>query len=235
VKGDGSGTIAQRLMFTKDGLAQLQQLALMSGKDSFNPLSEEEAASDAARFGPGVTLVSSSPIADDSGEGRESLYAFTDVNQLHINPQPGVPEGTVRELDSATEAITAKMTRQAGGNALLTIRVPQPPILGAPSSQRGNVPSLEQFAMVRQMFRGARVSIGIEPAGALVKTSSAYVDGPRVTLMDVDLDQLLSDEMLPVRLQGAKNADEMKAILKDVPGLKINFERELTIEFTPAP
>ena len=87
--------------------------------------------------------------------------------------------------------------------------------------------------MVRQMFRGARVSVRVEPSGTLVATNSAYVDGPAVTLMDVDLDQLMADETLPDKLQAARTTDEMKAILKDAPGLKINLEREITIEFKP--
>jgi hypothetical protein len=235
VKGDGSGTIQQRLVFTKEAIAQLQQLAILGGKEGFNPLSEEEARADAQRFGPGVTLVSTTPIGDDTGQGRESIYAFTDINQLQVSQQPGIPEGTVRELDAASaESMTAKLTRQPTGNALLTLSVPEPAIPGTRSSGGSTrAPSQEQFAMVRQMFKGARVSVRVEPEGTLVATSSAYVDGPAVTLMDVNLDQLMADETLPDRMQAARTADEMKAILKDAPGLKINFDREITIEFTP--
>lgn len=41
-------------------------------------------------------------------------------------------------------------------------------------------------------------------------------------------------ETLMTRVQAAKTADDMKTVLKDAPGLKIDFEREITIEFTPA-
>jgi hypothetical protein len=235
VNGDGSGTVQQRLVFTPEALAQLQQLAILGGKEVGNPISEEAARADAERFGPGVTLVSTTPIADGTGQGRESVYAFTDINQLRVSQQPGVPEGTVRELDAGGEAMTATLTQQAGGNALLTIAVPQPALPGSPMSpRRGNPPSLEQIAMVRQMFKGARVSIAVEPAGALVKTSSAFVDGSRVTLLDVDLDTLMADETLSQRLQSARSVEDMSAILKDAPGLKVNLDRHVTIEFTPA-
>ncbi len=40
-----------------------------------------------------------------------------------------------------------------------------------------------------------------EPAGTLVKTSSPYVDGQRVTLLEVDLDEILKDETVVSRLQ----------------------------------
>ncbi len=66
-----------------------------------------------------------------------------------------------------------------------------------------------------------------------MRTSSPFVDGSRVTLLDVNLDQLLKDETFLPRIQAAKTADEMKAILQEAPGLKINFDRAITIEFTP--
>jgi hypothetical protein len=67
--------------------------------------------------------------------------------------------------------------------------------------------------------------------GTLVRSSSPYVEGSRVTLLEVDLDQMLKDDTLTSRLQGAKTQDEMKAIIKGTPGLKINFDREITVEF----
>ncbi len=63
---------------------------------------------------------------------------------------------------------------------------------------------------------------------------SAFVDGQQVTLLDLNLDELLRDQTLFAKMQGAKTADEMRAVLKDAPGLKINVGREATIEFTPA-
>ena len=88
--------------------------------------------------------------------------------------------------------------------------------------------------MIKSMLAGAHVLLGVEPAGTLVKTSSPFVDGPRVTLLEIDLDQVLQDsDALVAKLQAAKSNDEMKAILKDVPGLKMPMERDITIEFTP--
>jgi hypothetical protein len=66
-----------------------------------------------------------------------------------------------------------------------------------------------------------------------VRSSSPYVEGSRVTLLEVDLDQVLKDETLLPRLQAAPTAEDAKAIIKDAPGLKINLDRAITIEFTP--
>lgn len=240
VKGDASGTIEQRLVFSQAALSQLKQFAMLGGGKAFDPVSEEQARADATKLGPGVTFVSSTEVKDEAGQGRESVYAFADINQLRVNQQPGAPGGvSVRAegLDSSGPAITFKLTHLPNGNALMTIAVPQPNLpTGGMSSQPGasNVPSPEQIATLRDMFGGAHVTIVVEPVGALVKTSSAFVDGQRVTLLDVNLDRLLTDDTLLPRMQAAKTADDMKAILKDAPGLKISLEREITIEFTPA-
>jgi hypothetical protein len=239
VKGDASGTIDQRLVFSQAALAQMRQLAALGGSNGrpIDPVSEDQARTDAARLGPGTTLVSSTAIEDGSGHGRESVYAFTDVNQLHVNPQPAAPGGLrVRAdgVDSSAKAITFTLVHQANGNALLTVMVPLPELPAGGLLSGDATHSAQQIAMLRQMFAGARVSIAVEPAGTLVHTSSPFVDGSRVTLLDVNVDQLLRDETLLPRVQAARSADELKAILQGAPGLKINFDGAITIEFTPA-
>jgi hypothetical protein len=77
------------------------------------------------------------------------------------------------------------------------------------------------------------VLLSVEPAGTVVRSSSPYVEGPRVTLLEVDLDEVLKDETLLPRLQAATTPDEAKAVIKGATGLKINLDRTITIEFTP--
>jgi hypothetical protein len=85
---------------------------------------------------------------------------------------------------------------------------------------------------VKPLIAGARLAIAVDPVGQLVRTNSSYVDGRRVTLIDVELDQLLEGDALQ-RLQAAASIDDAKAALQGVPGVKINFDPEITIEFTP--
>jgi len=67
----------------------------------------------------------------------------------------------------------------------------------------------------------------------VVRTSSPYAEGRRVTLLEVDLDAVLRDETLLPRLQAATTQDEAKLILTGASGLKINLDRDITIEFRP--
>jgi hypothetical protein len=238
VSGDSSGTIDQRLVFSQGALGQLKQFAALGGSDSkpFDPVSEEQARADAAKLGPGTTYTSSTAINDETGQGRATVYTFTDINQLRLSRQPSAPAGVkvrAQVVDSDGQAITFRMAKQPNGNALLTIAVP-PLNIQTGGAAGTTVPSAGEIAMLKQIFSGARLTIAVEPAGTLVRTNSAFVEGQRVTLLDLTLDEILKDETFLPRIQAAKTEDDLKAILREAPGLKINLDREIAIEFTPA-
>jgi len=235
VNGDGSGTIDHRMVYATAALAQLRQFASLGGRggQGVDPLSEQQARDMTASIGPGVTYVSSTPISSPFGQGREATYAFTDVSQLRISTQPAAPGGlAVRTQGFSTngETITFSLSHETGGNAALHIHVPEPNFLDA----LGSPGATAQIGMIKTMLAGAHVLLVAEPSGTLVRTSSPYVDGQRVTLLEVDLDRVLQDETLLPRLQAATTPEEAKAIVKGAAGLKINLDREITLEFTPA-
>ena len=239
VNADGSGTINHRMVYTKAALAQLKQFAAFGGGrgGGGDPLSEQQARDMTASIGPGVTYLSSELVTTPLGQGREAIYAFTDVSTLRISTQPAAPGGISIKTPgfstqpSPAESITFTMTHEANGNAMLHIHVPEPNYLNFFGSPQAN----GQIGMIRTLLAGARVLLAAEPAGALVRTSSPFVEGQRVTLLDIDLDTVLADETLLPRIQAvAATPAEAKAVLLSAKGLKINLDPEITIEFTPA-
>jgi hypothetical protein len=240
VNGDGSGTIDHSLLLTKAALAQLRQFSMLGGGrgGSIDFVSEAQARRMADTLGEGVSYVSSEAIDTPLGEGRNAKYAFTDINRVRISPQPPAPGGiNVKTQAFSTDngTITCSFSRDPNGTAVLRINLPELNLQSAlGNANTGDAGIGQQLAMVRALLAGARVLIGVEPAGTLVKTSSPFVDGTRVTLLDVNLDQVLANEALIARVQAAKTPEETKAALTDVPGLRITLDREVTIEFTPA-
>jgi hypothetical protein len=233
VKGDGTGTIQQRLLFTSAGLAQLQAFGLMGRRgNNFDPISEEQVRAAAGALGEGVTYVSSTPIDTSEGRGRDIVYAFADINKLRLAEAPPGAGGVNIRGQGLTDGqqISFNLTHPSGGNALLRINIPRPSMPGS----GGGEFSPGQIAMFKQMVAGARIAIVVNPVGTVVRASSPYVEGQRVTLLDVNVDELLGDDTLLSRLQGAKTQDEAKQILAGVPGVKVNLDPEITIEFTPA-
>jgi len=241
VKADGSGTIEQRILLTDAAMDQLRAFAILGGNSgaTIDPTSEAQARSLAASIGPGVTYMSSMPVKTDKGQGRDSLYAFTDITQLRISEQPQVPGGvSLRSAGVSTdgEPITFALARQPDGNVQLRILVPRPGMLPlATANANGEVtpPSVDQIEMVRGILAGARLSVAVEPEGRLVSTSSPFVDGNRVTLIDLDIDKAGSDPDLVKKLQSPKTLEEAKTAINSVPGLKITLDPEISITFAP--
>jgi hypothetical protein len=237
VNADGSGTINHRMVYTKAALAQLKQFGAFGGsRGGGDPLSEQQARDMTASIGPGVTYLSSELVTTPLGQGREAIYAFTDVSTLRISTQPAAPGGVSIKTSgfstqpSPSESITFTMTHEANGNAVLHIHVPEPNYLDA----FGSPQAAGQIAMVKTMLAGARVLLAAQPAGPLVRSSSPFVEGQRVTLLDIDLDEVLKDDTLVPRVQAAAATPAAaKAVLMSAKGMKINLDPEITIEFTP--
>ena len=233
VNADGAGTIEHTMVFTPAAIAQLRQFAAFAGGrggQTFDPLSEEQARALANVIGEGVTYVSSRPVTADTLQGRASTYAFGDVNQLKISTQPATPRGVSAPGLTASDAVTFSLMNEPGANPVLHIQVPEPNWIGTIGTLNAN----GQLALIKTVLAGARILLAAEPATPLVKTSSPYVDGQRVTLLEVDLDTILKDETLVPRLSAATTQEEVMEIMRHATGLKINLDREITIEFTPA-
>ncbi|HEY7292883.1 MAG TPA: hypothetical protein VH583_23795 [Vicinamibacterales bacterium] len=238
VAADGSGTIDHTLLVTKAALAQLRNFSALGGGrqgKGMDLTSEDQAREMARTLGPGVTYVSSEPLDTPLGEGRHSTYSFSDISQVRISQQPKTDGLPVRpSVDPTGGDITCSMTHEANGNAVLHIKLPEMNMPAGIGDTSGNPALTQQLAMIRALLAGARISIGVDPTGTLVKTNSPFVEGSHVTLLEVNLDEVLGSETALNRLQAAKSPEELKAALADTPGLKIALEREVTIEFSPA-
>jgi hypothetical protein len=235
VKADGSGTIQQRTILTETAVDQLRTFAILGGgnPDAVDPTSEANVRTMAAAIGQGVTYVSSMPVDAGNAHGRETIYAFTDIAQLRISEQPNLP-GNVKLPAAAggdTPPISFVMGRSPAGNALLRLLVPRPSIFPTGPNGEPQPPTLEQITMVKQLLAGARLTVAVEPEGRLVQTSSPFVEGSRVILLDVDVDRAAADPDLATKLQSARNQEQAKAALNSLPGLRITLDPEITIEF----
>jgi hypothetical protein len=128
------------------------------------------------------------------------------------------------------------------GNAVLTILFSQsrPAANEHPAAPPSPSPeeSAQQAAIIKQMFKGFRMGLAIDVEGKIVKTNSPYVDGSKVTLIDIDFDPLLSDEKVfktvSAKLEKTMGDDrKTMEVLKGVKGFKIVTDPEVSIEFTP--
>ena len=246
VSADGSGTIDYRFVKSTAEVARIRQGQLSLGLSpdliaAVDPTTENRARFQARSLGPGVTYRSSTPIDTPEWHGRSSAYAFDDVSRLQFSQGEDIFGASPGGDSSVVTAFRCTVTSAPNGNAMLHINLTQPDwYLPRDPSKPGGGPVLPFEYTVQQTLgawlsrsSGGRVSITVEPNGHLVHTNSPFVDGNRVTILEVDLDQVLGNQLLISRLRAGRTVDDYWSAIRDVPGLKVTLEREITIEFLP--
>jgi hypothetical protein len=231
LKPDGSGTVEQTTLVN---LAALKGMLPPGASQSSGPgvISEAELKRTAEKMGKGVRLVSSTPVKENGFEGVKAIFEFDDINQVQVNQDSALSGGSNPDRPPSAgddDPVRFKLTRQ-GGTSLLTISIQDKPGSGLKESgQQTDVPDMTDpmmMAMLKTMFQGFKVSIALDVVGSIVKTNADYVNGSRVTLLEMDLAALLEDEAKFKALQGKLGPDAslaaVKPYLKDIKGIKID-------------
>ncbi|MGH9219020.1 MAG: hypothetical protein ACRD1W_06945, partial [Vicinamibacterales bacterium] len=245
VKPDGSGTVEQTTLINT---AALKGMMPGAGAQASGPvINREDLERTAARMGKGVRLVSAEKATGDAGfEGTKAIFAFDDINQIQISQDPNMGGSTSGRLSSeptADDPVKFKLTRGAGTTTLTINYIDKPPTSTEkpyPSPAGGDMPDLTNpmiMNMMKTMFQGFKINIGLEVVGSIVKTNAEYVSGPRITLLEMDVAELLSDEAKLKALQGkisgspdSLSLSQVRPLLKDIKGIKIDGP-SISVEF----
>lgn len=253
VKADGSGTIEQTLLMNKQAMAQLQQMTGAAGRGSAGrkggPFDEQSLRNAASSMGEGVTFISATPLNTDDAEGTRAVYAFTDITKLRLEEKPSSPGGNATPLGipsgNSADNLLFRFAKSPAGNPRVTVVFPETKLDAArkaaqaqgqptPPGKAADPMQAAALAMLKPMLNGLKISIVLQPAGKILKTNSPFVIGQQVTLLEMDLGQLLGDDAMLQKLRSVGSLEEIKAALKDVKGAKINADREVSVEFEGA-
>jgi hypothetical protein len=236
LKPDGSGTVEQTTLMNLAAIkgmvpgaaAQMNQGPMMNKADLERT---------AQRMGKGVRLVSTEPIKGANGfEGTKAVFAFDDINQIQISQDPnisGSSDGMMSGGGKSESPVKFIFTKNPGGTSTLTMNLNDRPAGGdAPKPEmpeRADVPDLTNpmiMNMIKTMFDGFKINIDLEVIGSIVNTNAEYVNGPRITLLEMDMSALLADEAKLRALQGkirpGASFSDVKPYLKDIKGIKID-------------
>jgi hypothetical protein len=241
VKPDGSGTVEQTTLVN---MAALKGMMPNTDKPASGPvINRAELERTAERMGQGVRLVSAEPVKGDTGfEGTKAIFAFDDINQIQVSQDPnmsGSSGGRRSSEPTAEDPVKFKLTRNGATSTLTINYIDRPPRAKADPdpADAGAMPDLTNpmiMNMIKTMFQGFKINIGLEVVGSIVKTNAEYVTGPRITLLEMDVAALLADEAKFKALQGKLGPDaslsEVKPYLKDIKGIKIDGP-SITVEF----
>ena len=237
LKTDGSGTIVQETAVSAQALGMLQGMAgaTQSGDKPAPLFSEEQARKAAATMG--VTFVSGEPFKTGELEGYRARYAFDNIEKVTVKMDQGTddlapgsgakkpPFGFTFTRGTTASQLTIRMPDQTPGAAPGGLPLPG---AGPGGSDADKAKAAQAMAMMKMMMKGLFVDVALNVNGRILKSNAPFVDGSRVTLMQIDFDKLLADEAALLKLQSAKDIKSLAA----VPGLKVVAEPSVTIEFS---
>jgi hypothetical protein len=234
LKSDGSGTIVQETAVSAQALGMLQGMAgaNQAGDKPAQLFGEDQARKAAATMG--VTFVSGEPIKTGELEGYRARYAFDDIEKVTVKmdqsddlaPGSGTkkpPFGFTFSRGATASVLTIRMPDQAPGASPSGLPLP-----GAGGTDAEKAQAAQAMGMMKMMMKGLFVDVSLNVSGRILKSNAPFVDGSRVTLMQIDFDKLLADEAALLKLQSAKDIKSLAA----VPGLKVVAEPSVTIEFS---
>jgi hypothetical protein len=235
LKSDGSGTIVQETAVSAQALGLLQGMAGAGpgGNKPAQLFGEDQARKAAATMG--VTFVSGEPIKTGDLEGYRARYAFDNIEKVTVKMDQGTDD-LAPGSDPKKPPFGFTFTRGATAS-VLNIRMPeQPPgagpaglpLPGGGGTDTDKAQAAQALAMMKMMMKGLFVDVALNVNGRILKSNAPYVDGSRVTLMQIDFDKLLIDDAALLKLQSAKDIKSLAA----VPGLKVVAEPNVTIEFS---
>jgi hypothetical protein len=250
VKADGTGTIEQTNLANKQMLGMAAGMAKSAAQeagadasktpslDNIGDLFDEARIREqASTFGEGVRFVSSEPLTQDGLTGVKAVFAFEDVRLLNLSNGRSATGGAAPQL-------RFDLQRAADGGSTLRIRLPEGARPAAPPDAAATTPPAttpprqeippEALAMVRNMFKGARLTVGVEVDGAIVTTDAPSREGSRVTVFGLDFEQLLSDPAKFAALQGMKPGADFATVrkaLEGVPGVVMPATPTVSVEF----
>jgi hypothetical protein len=244
VKPDGSGTVVQSMSMSAENMEMMKSMkgdgakVEVGGKPmTLDAKDLEQAKAEAPKMGEGVTFVKAEPIDTKDAKGMRSFYAFKDVTKLKVSQKPSSPGGPPAPGGAAVDdSMKFGFTKSAKGNSVLTVTMPDLKTAADKKAAGTKPPEAppEAMEMMKQMFKGLRIAIAIEPEGQVIQTNSPFVDGSRVTLMEMNFDSLLADEaklkQFNAAMEGGSIADA-KRLMKGLAGVKINLDPEVKIEF----
>lgn len=239
LKPDGSGTVEQTTLMNMAAVKGMMGGANVRGQMNPGPMmNKEDLERTAERMGKGVRLVSTEPVKGADGfEGTKAIFSFEDINQIQISQDPNLG-GDNPAMGKSEDPVKFKLTRN-GSTSTLSIDFVDKPMAnanaGAPSP--GEMPDITNpmiMNMVKTMFQGFKVNIGLEVVGSIVKTNAEYVTGPHITLLEMDMGALLADEAklktLQSKISPGASFSDVKPYLKDVKGIKIDGP-SISVEF----
>ncbi len=240
INKDGSGILEEQVLMSDAVVAMMNEFMSSfqdstSAPDEFKLFKEDELQTKASEYGEGVKYVSGEEVKIEGWQGYKAIYSFEDLNKLKMETDPNTKVENPQDDEQETEYFSFKFT--PGDIAELIIDRPS---LSSEKededeeiSEETETENQEIDDNLIKMMDGMSITISLEINGEIVETNASYVDGSKVTMLDIDFSEILKNEesLELFKKNPPDNLDEMKAIAENISGMKVEFQKPITIKF----
>ncbi len=239
---DGSGTLEESVLMSSQVIEMISAFAASfdstsADTASFSLFKEDQLIADTAKYGSGVKYVSGQEVKKEGKEGYNVVYAFKNINDLKINQNPNSKidmEGVEFEEDTVNEFLHFEF--EQGNPSQLTIKLPSlndQDVSNEVTTEDTTSTSTEGMDELLKLMKGMRISLALDVNGNITKTNASYVKGSSITLFDINFNDLLDNpEKLKIfKQQNPKNLEEIKKIVENLPGVKVELNNPVDISF----
>lgn len=240
VKKDGSGTIEETVLIKNEIINMLKEFAMAfdsTKKDDFSLFNEDEMKNKASGYGEGVKYKSSEKIKKSGFDGYKVIYSFKDINKvkLNLNPDDKLPmgESSDDEVEGNAEYVNFKFIK--GSPSVLTIIFPEEKMekeMESEAVEMSDSAMSDQVDKMIEMFDGMKISFNLFVDGDMQETDASYVDGNKVTIMDIDFAELIKNKDVLMTLEKSNNMTRagFKEMTASIPGIKLEAKEKIIIK-----
>ncbi|MGB5288217.1 MAG: hypothetical protein WBQ32_02455 [Ignavibacteriaceae bacterium] len=244
VSKDGSGTINEKVLFSKSFVNMIKEFAqsfddsASADTEGFSIFKEDEIKADSKNYGENVEYVSHELISNDNWEGYQVIYSFDDISKVKITPDPDSKVAIGDEGSEIPPEEDYYFFRFVKGD-ISELIIDRPEIELASETEEENATEEseqngdeagEEFL---KMMEGMSISVAVEVEGKILNSNANYVDGSKVTLFEMNFGEMMKDKeaFKEFKNKEPKNIEEMKEFLEKFPGMKIEVEKPVSIKF----
>ncbi len=248
VNKDGSGFVEENIFLGKEIINMFKEFASAFAdstqpQEEFNMFEEEKIKSKTSDFGEGIEFVSMKNIVTDEKEGYTAIYKFKNLNKVKVDQDPSKEMPLADQTDSAepkNEYVYFKFIK--GKPNRIEFKMPDKSekdekideqTESDETTETNNEADSADVEKMIKFMKDMKAKIELRVDGKIINTNATHVDGNTVTLFDIDFGKLISDADKLEELKKLKpdSFEEMKKLVKDIPGIKVELNNDVFIEF----
>jgi len=238
---DGSGTLEETVLMSSQVVQMLSSFAssfdsTSADSNQFSLFNEENLISDTSKYGSGIKYVSGKDLKLNGKEGYTAIYAFNDINKLKLDQNPNSKidmQGVEFNPDSTSDDdlyfsyVPGELTIKTPLNKNKNVSNTE---VSSTDSSSSDLKGMDEFL---NLMKDMHITLKLDINGNITQTNASYRDSSEITLYDINFNGLLEnpDKLKMFKKENPTNIEEIKEIMKDIPGIKVELNNEVRIKF----